>query len=106
NLISLASACLEHPRAAGQTFLASDGHDLSTRALSEQLAQALGRPARLLNVPPVLLVALGRASGRSGAIDRLLQSLQVDIEHTRRTLDWSPPQTVEQAMLEWAQSRR
>lgn len=104
NLLSLLSACVEHPWAAGQTFLASDGQDLSTRQLAEHMAAALGRRPRLLDVPPSLLIGLGRLTGRSGAIDRLLQSLQVDIEHTRSTLDWAPPQSVEQAMLEWARA--
>jgi len=77
NLVSLIGTCLEHPGAAGQTFLVSDGQDLSTRELTEQLGRAVGRPVRLIGVPPSWLMALGKLTGRSGAIDRLLQSLQV-----------------------------
>ena len=102
NLASLVSICIEHPRAAGQTFLVSDHHDLSTRQLVEHLAVALGRAPWLIDVSPAVLQAIGRATGRVATIDRLVGNLQVDIEHTLTTLDWSPAQTVEQALSEWA----
>ncbi len=102
NLASLVNVCIGHPRAAGRTFLVSDHQDLSTRQLVEQMATALGCSPRLVDVPTPLLLALGRATGRIAAIDRLVGNLQVDIEHTLTTLDWLPEQTVEQAMSEWA----
>ena len=102
NLASLVSVCIEHPRAAGGTFLVSDDHDLSTRQLAEHLATAVGRAPWLIDVPPALMRAIGRGTGRVATIERLLGNLQVDIEHTLTTLDWSPEQTVEQALSEWA----
>lgn len=53
NLVDLIITCTRHPAAAGQTFLVSDGEDLSTPELVRKLAAAMGRPARLLPVPPV-----------------------------------------------------
>lgn len=102
NLVSLVSTCIDHPKAAGETFLVSDHHDLSTRELVELLAAALHRSPWLIDVPPWWLQAVGRATGRQAAIDRLTGSLQVDIEHTLTTLGWSPAQTVPQALSEWA----
>ena len=58
NLVDLLITCIDHPAAANQTFLVSDGEDLSTTDLLRRMGRALGRPARLLPVPPSML-ALG-----------------------------------------------
>ena len=55
NLVDLIVTCIHHPAAANQTFLVSDGEDLSTTDLLRRMGQALGKPARLLPVPPALL---------------------------------------------------
>ena len=55
NLLDLIVTCIRHPAAANQTFLVSDGEDLSTTQLLTRMAKALGKPARLLPVPSVLL---------------------------------------------------
>jgi nucleoside-diphosphate-sugar epimerase len=51
NLVDFIVTCVAHPQAANQTFLVSDGHDLSTTELVRGLARAAGVPARLLPVP-------------------------------------------------------
>jgi len=94
NLIDLLVRCVRHPRAAGQTFMVSDGEDLSTPALIHQLAAAMGRRARLFPVPVQWLRAGARLVGRADEIERLIDSLQVDIRHTCETLDWRPPVSV------------
>ena len=99
NLVDLLLLCIDHPGAANQTFLASDGEDLSTADLLRRIGQALGRPARLLPVPPVLLQAGAGLLGRSAVAQRLLGNLQLDIAHTRATLGWTPPLTVAQGLL-------
>jgi nucleoside-diphosphate-sugar epimerase len=98
NLVDLLIRCTEHPAAAGQTLLASDGQDLSTPELIRGLAAAMGRSARLLPVPPALLRLGGRLSGRLDEVERLIGSLQVDIEHTCQTLDWKPPVAVAEGL--------
>ncbi|MBV5330079.1 MAG: SDR family oxidoreductase [Chlorobium sp.] len=55
NLLDLILTCIHHPAAANQVFLAGDGEDLSTTELLRRLGLAMGRPARLLPVPVVLL---------------------------------------------------
>lgn len=104
NLVDLLLCCARHPAAAGQVFLVSDGEDLSTAQLCRGLSQALGVRPRLLPVPPALLRLLGRLTGRSQQVQRLLGSLQVDISATCRRLDWRPPVRVEQALRETAQA--
>ena len=96
NLVDMLIRCIFHPAAAGQTFLVSDGDDLSTPELIRGLARAIGRPARLLPVPPALLRLGGNVTGRRAEIERLIDSLQVDIRHTCKTLEWNPPMTVDE----------
>lgn len=91
NLVDLIATCVDHPAAAGQTFLVSDGEDISTPQLIRELAEAMGRRPRLLSVPPGLLRTAGALTGRRAELARLCGSLQVDITHTRRTLNWEPP---------------
>lgn len=91
NLVDLLIACVTHPGAAGQILLAGDGEDLSTTELLLRIAAALGRTARLVPLPASLLRFAGGLLGKSGVAQQLCGSLQVDIEDTRRLLQWSPP---------------
>ena len=98
NLVDLIATCIEHPAAANQTFLVSDGEDLSTTQLLQRMGSALGRPARLLPVPASLLQASAAMLGRRAIAQRLCGSLQVDITKTRELLGWTPPVSVDDAL--------
>ncbi len=98
NLVDLIITCIDHPAAAGKTFLVSDGQDLSTPELIRRLAEAMGRPARLFPVPPGLLRLGGRLTGHAAEVERLIDSLQVDIGYTCGTLDWRPPVPAAEAL--------
>lgn len=98
NLVDLIKVCIDHPGAAGEVFLASDGEDLSTPDLLRRTARALQVNARLLPVPPSWLKLASRMVGRPAVAARLCGSLQVDIAKTRRLLDWAPPVSVDQAL--------
>ncbi|QEY62234.1 SDR family oxidoreductase [Metapseudomonas lalkuanensis] len=102
NLVDLILACVRHPGAANQTFLVSDGEDLSTTQLLRRMGASLGRPARLLPIPEHLLSIAARLLGRKALAQRLCGSLQVDISKTRELLSWSPPVSVEQALNQTA----
>lgn len=98
NLVDLLLTCLDHPAAAGQTFLVSDGDDLSTTDLIRRMGQAVGRPARLLPVPTSLLNLGAALVGKTAVAQRLLGNLQVDITHTQKTLGWAPPIGVDEGL--------
>lgn len=98
NLVSLIETCVHHPRAPGNSFFASDGQDLSTGELIKALALAMGRPSRCFPVPASLLNLSASLMGRKDTMARLTQSLQVDIVHTRDTLNWAPVTSMEQGM--------
>lgn len=98
NLIDLIITCAIHPAAPGHVFLVSDGEDLSTSDLLRRLGRALGRPARLLPIPTALLSLGATLLGKGAVATRVLGSLQVDIEPTRRTLGWTPPVSVDEGL--------
>jgi len=95
NLVDLIARCIDHPAAANQTFLVSDGEDLSTTDLLRRLGSALGRPARLVAIPTPLLMLGATLIGKRGVAQRLCGSLQVDITKTKRLLQWEPPVSVD-----------
>lgn len=99
NLVDLVVTCVAHPAAANQTFLVSDGEDLSTSGLLRRMARALDKPARLLPVPCRVLELGAGLLGKRSLSQRLCGSLQVDIEKTRSLLGWKPPISVDDALL-------
>lgn len=102
NLVHLIGVCLDHPGARNQVFMAADGADLSTPELLRQTARALGRQAHLLPVP-VSWLRLGAALlGKRDMLQKLSESLQVDIEKNRQLLAWTPPYTVDQELARTA----
>ena len=103
NLVDLLVCCLRHPAAANQTFLVSDGEDLSTSELLRRLGHALRRPARLVAWASRPLRLLLRWAGREALVQRLFGSLQVDIDKTRTLLGWSPLMTSRDALNQTAQ---
>lgn len=102
NLVSLIVTCIDHPRAANQTFLASDGEDLSTTQLLRRLSKALGKPARLLPLPERLLILAAWILGKKAVAQRVCGSLQVDISKNRELLGWAPPINMDKAMWQTA----
>lgn len=98
NLVDLIITCINHPAAANQVFLAGDGQDLSTTELLRGVAQAMGKPSRLIPVPASLLMLGATLMGKKAMAQRLLGSLQVDISKARDLLGWEPPITVEEGL--------
>jgi nucleoside-diphosphate-sugar epimerase len=98
NLVDFIVTCITNPIAANQTFLVSDGHDLSTTELVRGMAQAAGVPARLLPVPVWALQVGASLLGKGDVVQRLCGNLQVDISKARSLLGWVPPVSVEEGL--------
>uniref|UniRef100_UPI00404773B3 UDP-glucose 4-epimerase family protein n=1 Tax=Rheinheimera sp. TaxID=1869214 RepID=UPI00404773B3 len=98
NLVYLIIACIDHPKAANQTFLVSDDQDVSTTELLQMMTRAAGKTPWLIPVPMSWLKLAGKLTGKQAVIDRLCGNLQVDISHTKDTLGWKPPITVEEGI--------
>lgn len=103
NLVDALITCATHPAAAGQTYLVSDGEDISTPDLLRQLGAAMGHPARLFPFPSALLEFGGRLIGKSEQVERLLGSLQVDSSKICRELGWQPSTSVADGLKATAQ---
>jgi nucleoside-diphosphate-sugar epimerase len=98
NLVDFIVTCITHPHAANQTFLVSDGQDLSTTELVRGMAQAAGVTARLLPLPVWALQAGASLLGKGDAAQRLCGNLQVDMSKARSLLGWVPPVSVEEGL--------
>jgi len=104
NLVNFILLCIHHPSAANQTFLVSDGQDLSTTELLKECAKALGVRCWLLPVPQKLIEIFATLIGKKDVAQRLCGSLQVDITKARELLGWSPPNTVADGLKATAQA--
>lgn len=100
NLVDAIRLCLTHERAAGKTFLLSDGETISTAGLVRKLAALSGNRARLWPIPVPLLHWAGRLAGKSETVQRLTDSLTVDDSAIRRELDWKPPYSMDEGLAE------
>lgn len=106
NLVDLISVCLHHPAAANQTFLVSDGEDVSTTELLRRIGKAINMPARLIPIPSTWLIFLASVLGKREIAQRLCGSLQVDIKKTRQLLGWSPPVSLDQGLKKISEGLR
>ncbi|MDI1307808.1 MAG: SDR family oxidoreductase [Methylotenera sp.] len=98
NLVDALILCATHPAAAGQTYLVSDGEDISTSDLLKKLSLAMDKSPRLFPFPVALLKLAGRLVGKSDQIARIVGSLQVDSSKIRRELGWVPPFSVDEGL--------
>jgi UDP-glucose 4-epimerase len=95
NFVDAIRLCVEHPAAAGQTFLLDDGAAVSTPDLIRAIAHAMGRPVRMLRVPVRALEVIGGLLGKRAAVARLTSSLWVDSSFIRSRLNWTPPYSLD-----------
>jgi nucleoside-diphosphate-sugar epimerase len=98
NLVDFIITCMRHPNAANQTFMVSDGEDLSTSELLKQLSLAMGLPPRLIYVPVWILHLAAILFGKRSVAKRLCGSLRVDISKARDLLGWSPPISIDEGL--------
>jgi UDP-glucose 4-epimerase len=99
NLCDLIATLLATQRSAAGVWLVSDDEDLSTPDLVRRLGRAMQRPVRLLAVPVPLLQACAAFAGRSAEATSLCESLTVKIAATRTGVDWSPPVSMDEALV-------
>lgn len=98
NLVDLVVTCLHHPNAKNKSFLVSDDRDLSTPELLSMIAEAGGYKSYTFKCPKIILDRILRLLGKSAIYNRLSDSMQVDIEYTKKQLDWKPPFKVKDSL--------
>jgi len=114
NLVDAIIACITHPKAAGETFMVSDGQDVSTPDLMKVIARAMDKgscayrgfgllrrlraprnDASLFYLHPGILKALCKIAGKTEDLEKLTGSLVVDSSKIRNLLGWKPPFSLE-----------
>ncbi len=90
NLGSLIRLVINHPQAAGQTFLVSDGVARSTADIVRLVTPPDSPPALILPCPAWLFTCLSRLPVIGSRLKKLTGNLEVDIRPTCERLGWSP----------------
>jgi len=104
NLVDFIVLCTYHPKAANQTFLISDGEDVSTTELLQRVSKALDKPAFLMPIPVGLMRFAAKIIGKGDVADRLFGSLQVDSSKARDLLGWQPVVTMDEQLKKTAEA--
>jgi nucleoside-diphosphate-sugar epimerase len=98
NLADFLVRCVDHPQAAGRSFLVKDSEDVSTRELMTRLARFLSRPLRLFPAPEPLIRLAAILALKPEMVSRLLDSLVIDSGRAQQLLEWVPPLTLDEGL--------
>lgn len=98
NLSSFIALCVEHPKAANEIFVISDGASISTTELLQKLKLSTHSKSKLLPIPKVLLYTLLKLLGRKIMAIQLLDNLEVDCSKATNLLNWSPIETIDHSL--------
>jgi len=102
NLVGFILHCIDHPKAANEVFLISDGEDVSTTELLRKVANAFGKKSRLIPVPVWLMMIGAKMTGKGDVASRLFGSLQVDSSKARDLLSWKSVITMDEQLKKTA----
>ena len=98
NLVDFIIHCIDHPKAANEIFLISDGEDVSTTELLQKVAKAFDKRAVLLPIPVSWMTLAAKLLGKADVANRLFGSLQVDSSKARALLGWEPVITMDEQL--------
>jgi len=98
NLVDFIIHCIDHPKAANEIFLISDGEDVSTTELLQKVAKAFDKKALLLPIPVSWMTLAAKLLGKADVANRLFGSLQVDSSKARALLGWGPVITMDEQL--------
>jgi nucleoside-diphosphate-sugar epimerase len=90
NLVDFIVLCISHKKAANEVFLLSDGDDLSTTQLLQNILKIYNKKTLLLPVPVSLMLFFAKLIGKKSDAVRLFSSLRVDSSKARDLLEWKP----------------
>lgn len=98
NLVDFIVHCIDHPKAANEIFLISDGEDVSTTELLQKASHAFGKRALLLPIPVSWMTLAAKLLGKADVANRLFGSLQVDSSKAYELLGWEPVITMDEQL--------
>jgi nucleoside-diphosphate-sugar epimerase len=106
NLVSFIIHCIDHPKAANEVFLISDGEDVSTTQLLKKVTKSFGKRAFLLPIPVSWMTFSAKMIGKADVANRLFGSLQVDSSKARDLLGWKPVVTMDEQLKKIADAAK
>jgi UDP-4-keto-D-QuiNAc 4-reductase len=86
--------------ARNQTVLIADAAPLSSPALIRLIAEAMGKRARFLPIPPALIRLAAHLLGKPMLYHKLCSNLEMETAATNALLRWQPPLSTFEAMQE------
>lgn len=105
NLADAIRVLATYPAVLDGAYHVTDCDDLSVSQMIRAIADALGKPARLVSVPVSLLRLIGTLTRQSDRIDRLTGPLRVECTRMRSELGWTPPWQVADGLKETVRAR-
>jgi nucleoside-diphosphate-sugar epimerase len=90
NLIDFIILCIDHPDAKNEIFFISDDDDLSIVHLIKKISKAMNKSTKLIYVPIIILKFICMVFMKKDIIDKLTDSLQIDISKAKKILKWKP----------------
>ena len=105
NLVDLLIHCIDHPKASGKTFLASDDRDLSTTELIKFISSSMEKKVHLFSTPIFLLKFIGLVFNKREEVNKLVSSLRINDSFTKETLNWKPTVSVEEGIRRMVQGK-
>ena len=100
NLIEVIIICLTNNKAINQTFLVTDGFEISLFDLINRIAKFFNKKPFIVPINKKLLRFLFTAIGKKKIYNSFYESQYVDISKTIKTLDWNPHGNQEISMKE------
>ncbi|SDB07144.1 Nucleoside-diphosphate-sugar epimerase [Pseudomonas sp. NFACC23-1] len=100
NLVDFIALCIDHPSAADELYLISDGTDVSTPDIVRHLCTGLRQNARLIPVPTELMRLGAFLIGKQAMYTQLCDSLLIDSSKARNQLGWKPKLCAENALIQ------
>ncbi len=100
NLVDAIITCVAHPKAAGKTFMVSDGQDVSSPELIKMIAFMMNKKPILFSLHPSILKVLCKIAGKGEEAEKLTRTLLVDSNKIRNLLGWEPPFILEEGIKE------
>lgn len=96
NLVDFIYICAEHEAAINETFLISDGSDLSTATIIRSIGIALQIQPLLFSIPLFVLRFAFKVLGKKDYTVKLAGDLCVDLTKNKALLGWKPKYSVEE----------
>lgn len=91
NLSDFIKAVLLFEDKLNETFILSDGDDVSTPEIIKAVAHSNNRTALIFPFPKAIIFLLATLLGKKNYYHRITENLRVDISKSIRILGWHPP---------------